>query len=68
MKGHTRVPGAGWFRRLQLEIHDDRLLAIPHDDGFARLIWIGINLLVRHIRRNMAHHFPCFSSGLNPNW
>src|SRR4030095_13396756 len=53
MKGHTSVPSAGWFWRLQLKIHDDRLLAIPHDYSFARLIWISINLLVRHIRGNV---------------
>jgi hypothetical protein len=53
VKGHTSVPSAGWFWRLQLKIHDNRLLAIPHDYGFARIIWIGINLLVRHIRGNV---------------
>jgi hypothetical protein len=29
VKGHTSVPSAGWFWRLQLKIHDDWLLAIP---------------------------------------
>jgi hypothetical protein len=53
VKGHTPVPSAGCFWRLQLKIHDDRLLAIPHDYSFARLIWISINLLVRHIRGNV---------------
>ena len=53
VKGHTSVPSAGWFWRLQVKIHDDRLLTIPHDDGFARLIRISINLLVRHIRGNV---------------
>ena len=47
------MPSAGWFWRLQVKIHDDRLLAIPHDYGFARLIWISINLLVGHIRGNV---------------
>ncbi len=47
------MPSAGWLWRLQVKIYDDRLLAIPHDYGFARLIWISINLLVRHIRRNV---------------
>src|SRR6267142_5361898 len=53
VKGHTWVSSAGWFRRLQVKINDDRLLSTPNDYGFARLIWIGINLLVRHIRRNV---------------
>jgi len=53
VKGHTSVPSTGWFWRLQVKINDDRLLAIPHDYGFAGLIWISINLLVRHIRGNV---------------
>jgi hypothetical protein len=53
VKWHASVPSAGWFWRLQLKIHDDRLLTIPHDYGFARVIWISINLLVRHIRWNV---------------
>ncbi len=47
------MPSAGWFWRLQLKIHYDRLLAIPYDYGFARLVWISINLLMRHIRGNV---------------
>ena len=53
VKGHASVPRAGGFRRLQLKIHDDRLLAIPYDYGFARLIRISIDLLVRHIWGNV---------------
>jgi hypothetical protein len=45
------VPGAGWFRGLQLEIHNDRLLAIPHHDRFARLIRISIDLAIELRRR-----------------
>lgn len=50
VKGHTSMARAGWFWRLQLKVHNDRLLAISHNYGFARFIWISINLLVRHIR------------------
>jgi len=53
VKGHTPVPSTGWLRRLQVKIHDDRFLAIPNNYGFARLIWISINLLVRDERRNV---------------
>jgi hypothetical protein len=53
MKGHTPAPSTGWLWRLQVKIHHDWLLAISHDDGFARIIWIGINLLVRNIRGNI---------------
>jgi hypothetical protein len=53
------MPGAGWFRGLQVEIHDDRFLAIPHDYGFARFIWISIDLLVRHIRGNINKISGC---------
>ncbi|MCU1219124.1 MAG: hypothetical protein JWN42_321, partial [Candidatus Angelobacter sp.] len=53
VKRHTWVPGAGWFWRLQVKIHNDWLLAAPHDYGFTRLIWISIDLLVRHIRGNV---------------
>src|SRR5882724_8865323 len=52
VKGHTWAPSTGWFWRLQIKIHDHRLLAVPHDYGFARIIWISINLLVRHVRGN----------------
>jgi hypothetical protein len=53
VKGHTRAPSAGWFWRLQIKIHDHWLLAVPHDYGFARIIWISINLLMRHIWGNV---------------
>ena len=47
------MPSTGGFWCLQVKIHDDRLLAIPHDYGFARVIWISINFLVRHIGGNV---------------
>src|SRR6266853_3915698 len=53
VKGHTSMPCAGWFWCLQFKIHDDRLLATPHDYGFASVIWISINLLMRHIWGNI---------------
>jgi hypothetical protein len=53
VKGRTWVPSAGRFWCLQLKIHHDRLLAIPHHYGFARHIWISINLLMGHIRGNV---------------
>ena len=53
------MPSAGWFWRLQIKIHDNRLLTIPHDNRFARVIWISINLLVRYIRRNVNKISSC---------
>ena len=53
VKGHTWMPSTGGFWCLQVKIHDDRLLAIPHDYGLALLIGISINFLVRHIRGNV---------------
>src|SRR5881275_3005984 len=59
VKGHTSVPSAGWFWRLQIKIHDNRLLTIPHDNGFALVSWISINLLVRYIGRNVNKISSC---------
>jgi hypothetical protein len=59
VKRHTWVPGAGWFWRLQVKIHDDWLLAAPHDYGFARLTWISIDLLVRDVRGDVNKISGC---------
>ena len=40
------------LRTLDLQIHDDRLLAAAHHHAFARLIRPRVDLLMRHERRH----------------
>ena len=44
---------AGWLGTLDVEIHHDRVLTASYDDGLTGFVGESVDLLVRHIRRNI---------------
>jgi len=53
MKRLAGSAGACGLRRLQVQIHDDRILTASHHQRFARLMDARVDFLVRHIGRHV---------------
>ena len=48
VEGRVGVSGAGRFRAFDRQIHHNRVLTAAHNDGFARFVSAGIDLLMWH--------------------
>ena len=53
MERRGATTSAGWLGALDVEIHHDRVLAASYDDGFTGFVGKSVDLLVRHIGRNI---------------
>ena len=53
MEWHLSAAGAGRFGRFYLEINDDWLLIAAHNHALARFVGVGVDLLMRHKRRDI---------------
>src|ERR1700693_6539833 len=49
----NRAAGAGWLGALEVKIHHDRILTAAYHDRFARLVGESVDLLMRHVGRNV---------------
>jgi hypothetical protein len=47
------MPLACWLWRFYVEVHDDRISPVADDHCLANLIGAGIDLLMRHVRRDI---------------
>ncbi len=53
MKRHTGVPCTGGLRSLPIQIDNNWVLSVPHNDSFANLILACIDFLVGNLRWNV---------------
>jgi hypothetical protein len=50
MERYPLMPRARRFGRFHVKINDHRLLPASHHDRLANLVWISVDLLMRHVR------------------